>query len=95
MRRSKNCFGCVSLRDKQYCIFNKQYTKEEYFPLREKIIKNMNEMPYVDKKGNIYKYGEFFPIEISPFAYNETLLNDHFPLNKKEAEDRGFIWREE
>lgn len=94
MRRSKNCFGCVSLRDKQYCIFNKQYTKESYFETIEKIKKQMEKIPYVDKKGNTYKYGEFFPVEISPFAYNETLLNDHFPLNKKEVEDEGFTWRD-
>ncbi|MEK9130279.1 MAG: hypothetical protein AAB526_02685, partial [Patescibacteria group bacterium] len=27
---SSNLFGCVGLRHKQYCILNKQYTKEEY-----------------------------------------------------------------
>lgn len=26
----KNCFGCVRLSHKQYCLFNRQYTKEEY-----------------------------------------------------------------
>lgn len=26
----KNCTGCVGLRNKQYCIFNKQYSKEDY-----------------------------------------------------------------
>ncbi len=30
LRRCKNCFGCCTLRDKQYCIFNQQYSKEEY-----------------------------------------------------------------
>ncbi|MEK7517669.1 MAG: hypothetical protein AAB583_03910 [Patescibacteria group bacterium] len=25
-----DCFGCVGLTHKQYCIFNKQYTKDEY-----------------------------------------------------------------
>jgi len=25
-----DCFGCVGLTHKQYCIFNKQYAKEEY-----------------------------------------------------------------
>ena len=29
-RSSKNCFGCVGLHDAEYCIFNKQYTKEDY-----------------------------------------------------------------
>ena len=26
-----NCFGCINLRNKKYHIFNKPYTKEEYF----------------------------------------------------------------
>ena len=30
LKRCKNCFGCVDLRDKEYCIFNQQYTKEDY-----------------------------------------------------------------
>jgi len=25
-----NCFGCVNLRNKKYCIYNKQFYKEEY-----------------------------------------------------------------
>jgi hypothetical protein len=27
----QNCFGCISLHRKQYCILNKQYKKEDYF----------------------------------------------------------------
>ncbi len=95
MRRSKNCFGCVGMKDKQYCIFNKQYTKEEYEELVGKIKDHMNQMPYINEKGLVYKYGEFFPIEMSVFAYNETLLNDQFPSNKEEVENAGFIWREQ
>ena len=85
-----NIFGCVSLKKKNYCIFNKEYSKEEYFMLREKIIDHMNKMPYVDKRGLIYKYGEFFPIELSPFAYNETIANDYQPLSKEEIEQNGY-----
>jgi hypothetical protein len=89
-----NCFGCVSTRKKQYCILNKQYTKEEYFKLRKKIIEHMNEMPYVDKKGNIYKYGEFFPMEFSPHAYNNSFANFLFPMNKEEVVRQGLSWYE-
>ncbi|MFZ1019861.1 MAG: hypothetical protein WAN61_02635, partial [Minisyncoccia bacterium] len=32
------CFGCVGLRNKKYCILNKQYSKEEYEKLKNKII---------------------------------------------------------
>ena len=91
---SSNCFGCTGLKKKQYCIFNKQYTKEEYKQLIPKIKKHMDEMPYVDKKSRIYKYGEFFPIELSPFGYNNTVAMQHFPLTKAEAEKRGYAWIE-
>lgn len=30
-RNVKNCFMCWNLRNKQYCILNEQYTKEDYF----------------------------------------------------------------
>lgn len=93
-RSSSDLFGCVSLKKKQYCIFNKQYSKEEYFALRDKIIAQMNEMPFVDSKGRSYRYGEFFPIEHSPYAYNDTIAQDFFPLAKEEALARGFSWRD-
>lgn len=32
-----NCFGCVGLRNKQFCIFNKQYSREDYQAEIEKI----------------------------------------------------------
>ncbi len=91
---SSNLFGCVGLRQKSYCIFNKQYSKEEYLALREKIIQHMNEVPYTDKRGNTYRYGEFFPPELSPFAYNETIAQDFFPLTKDEAIQKGYVWRD-
>ncbi len=91
---SQNCFACIGLRSKQYCILNKQYTKEEYEELVPKIIQHMNDMPYVDTKGRIYKYGEFFPPELSPFSYNETIAQEYFPLTKEEALKQGYKWKE-
>jgi len=91
---NKNLFGCIGLKNKEYCILNKQYTKEEYFSMLEKIKAHMNEMPYVDKKGRIYKYGEFFPTEISLFAYNESFAQSYFPQTKQEIIQGGFRWKE-
>ncbi|MBI4653012.1 hypothetical protein HY750_02055, partial [Candidatus Kuenenbacteria bacterium] len=45
-------FGCIGLRHKQYCILNKQYTKEEYEKLVPKIIEHMNAQPYVSRISN-------------------------------------------
>jgi len=41
MVNCKNCFGCTCLRGKEYCIFNKQYTREEYETLVPQIIEKM------------------------------------------------------
>jgi len=89
-----DCFGCVGLRNKSYCIFNKQYSKEEYQKLVPKIIKQMNDLPYVNSKGIIYKYGEFFPSEMSPFCYNETVAQEYFPLTKPEALSTIYKWKD-
>ncbi len=91
---SSYLFGCVGLRHKTYCIFNKQYTKEEYEKLIPKIIKHMNDMPYKDNKGRVYKYGEFFPIELSLFSYNETVAQEYFPLTKEESLREGYLWKD-
>jgi len=83
---SKNCFGCSSLRGAEYCILNKQYSKEEYEELVPKIIEHMQ------KTG---EWGEFFPARISPFGYNETLSMEYFPITKEQCESQGLRWRDE
>ena len=91
---SRSSFACIGLRNKQHCILNKQYAKEEYETLVPKIIQHMNDMPYTDKRGIVYKYGEFFPPELSPFSYNETIAQEYFPLTKAEAESMGYRWKD-
>jgi hypothetical protein len=87
-------FGCVGLRNKKYCILNKTYSKEEYIQLKSKIIEEMSKLEYKDKNGNIYKYGEFFPPEISPFAHNETIAQNYFSLSKEQALLQGYKWKD-
>ncbi|HDY73394.1 MAG TPA: hypothetical protein ENH86_02370 [Candidatus Jorgensenbacteria bacterium] len=97
---TQHCFGgayllaCIGLRNKQHCILNKQYSKESFDKLRAGVIEHMNTIPYTDNSGRTYRYGEFFPSELSPFAYNETIAQEYFPLTKKEAEEQGYLWRE-
>lgn len=82
----KDCFGCVGLRNKQYCIFNKQYSKDDYEQEVAKIITVMQQAG---------EWGEFFPATMSPFGYNETLANEYLPLTQEQALARGYQWREE
>ncbi|MEW6617167.1 MAG: hypothetical protein AB1333_01985 [Patescibacteria group bacterium] len=89
-----NCLASIGLRNKEYCILNKQYTKEEYELLLPKIKQHMFDMPYIDQKGRTYTYGEFFPPELSPFGYNETIAQEYFPLTKEQALAQGFSWKD-
>ena len=91
---SKNLFACIGIRNSEYRILNKQYSKEEYVQLVGKIKKQMDELPYTDAAGRVYKYGEFFPIELSPHAYNETGAQEFYPITKEEAIKNHFPWKE-
>jgi len=91
---SRNLFGCYGLRNKEYCILNRQYTKEEYQSLVPKIVEQMSAVPYVDSVGRTYRYGEFFPAEVSPFAYNEVIAQEYFPLTKEQALSQGYQWKD-
>ncbi len=91
---SSHLFGCVGLRNKQYCILNKQYSKEAYEALIVQIWNHMDDLPYVDRRGREHRFGEFMPIELSLFAYNETVAQEYFPLHKEEALRKGYAWKD-
>ena len=82
---SNYLFGSAGIRKKTHCILNKQYSKEEYGELWEKIIEDMK------KRG---EFGEFFPAVMSPFGYNETVAQEQFPLTKEEALKQEFKWED-
>ncbi len=90
---SSYLFGCVGLKNKQYCILNKQYSKEEYEKLLPEIRKHMDDMPFLSF-GKTYKFGEFFPPEASFLPYNISAAQDYFYLSKDEALKRGYVWKE-
>ena len=82
---SDYCFGCVGLRKKKYCILNKQYTKEEYESLVEKIKSNM-------KNGG--EWGKFFPLSSAYSGYNLSLAQMQFPMTKEQILQFGAKWEE-
>ena len=82
---SSQLFGCIGLNQKSCCVLNKQYSQEEYESLLPKIIEHMQ------KTG---EWGEFFPASLSPWAYNETVASEYFPLSKEEVLGQGYSWRE-
>ncbi|MBI3618986.1 hypothetical protein HY213_03045 [Candidatus Peregrinibacteria bacterium] len=79
----KNSFGCINMHHKQYCILNTQYTKGEYEKLVPKIIAHMQ------KTG---EWGEFFPVNFSPFGYNKTSAQMYYPVRRDDVLERGWQW---
>ena len=85
-RQCDFCFGCVGLRNKKYCIFNRQYTKEDYEVLAGRIAEKMTAAG---------EWGHFLPPDLSHFAYNETIAQEYFPLTREQALALSFRWRPE
>jgi hypothetical protein len=52
----KNCFACIGLSRKEFCIFNKQYSEEEYW-------KQVDDLKCTMLDHG--EYGKFFPPEFS------------------------------
>ncbi len=82
MRSCDNCFGCVGLVNKKFCILNVQYSEDEYW-------RKLDEIKTAMLKNG--EYGEFFPIKLSPFPYNASLAQLSDPLSEEEAKREG-IW---
>jgi hypothetical protein len=82
----QDLFGCEGLQHKKYCIFNKQYSKEEYFRMRAGIVEHMK------KTG---ERGKFFPHDLSCFGHNEATGMRYYPLTKEQALKEGFKWKDE
>ncbi|MES3032068.1 MAG: hypothetical protein V4699_02370 [Patescibacteria group bacterium] len=89
---SENChnlssaMGCNAIRKGQYMILNKEYSKEDFYNIKEQIDTQMK------KDGS---FGQFFPPELAPFGFNETLGYDYYQITEKEAAERGFNWQKQ
>jgi len=81
------CLGCTWLKWKTFCIFNKQYTKEERYTKVDEIFNQM------EKEWVLW---DFFPWSINPFYFNDTaayLIDDSF--TKEEVEAEWYLRRDE
>jgi hypothetical protein len=86
LKNVKYCLGCDGLRGAQYCILNKQYEKEDYLRLREKIVEELV------RDG---QYGSMMPASLAPFGYNESVGQDNLPLTREEAAALGLPWQDD
>ena len=87
MQNCSYCLWCLWLTNKQFCIFNKQYTKEERFKKANEIFSQM------DQEWILW---DFFPPSINPYYFNDTLaylIDDSF--TKQEVESQWYLRRDD
>ena len=80
------CIWCVGLKNKSYCIFNKQYTKDQWNILADKIFSQME---------SEWRLWEFFPGGLNPFYFNDTIAGMLWDFTKQEAKAKWYMWRDE
>lgn len=81
------CLGCIWLKNKSYCILNKQYTKQERYEKVDEIFWQM----YAD-----WTLWDFFPASMNPFYFNDTaayLIDPSF--TKEEVTIKWYLRRDE
>lgn len=83
---SSDLFGCCGIRHGKNAVLNKNYSQAEYETLCGKIIEHMQ---------STGEWGEFFPLGLSPFGYNETVAQDYFPLSEMETKNKGYKWKQD
>ncbi|MBI5621390.1 hypothetical protein HY933_00805 [Candidatus Falkowbacteria bacterium] len=81
-----DCFGCGSLHKASFCILNKQYGETEYKKLRVQIIQQMQ---------TTGEWGEFSPVHLSPYPYNESKASIFYPLSQEEVLAKGWRYKDE
>lgn len=80
------CFWCIWLKNKSYCIYNKQYTKEERHQKVDLIFQQM------EQKWTLWS---FFPGKLCPFNFNDTAAALIEDFSKEEVEAEWYLRRDE
>ncbi|MEK7105374.1 MAG: hypothetical protein AAB865_01690 [Patescibacteria group bacterium] len=76
----ENCFGCVGLQRKKFCIFNKQYTEDEYWKKLDEIKCRMLDAG---------EYGEYFPLSMSPMCFLDSGAAQYMLADAEDAKQLG------
>jgi len=82
---SNNCFGCVGLIKGSYCIFNKQYNKEEYKKLRLEIIAKMKKgvsvvIPSFSNQKKLFRL--LNSVKETKYSKIEVIVVDNSPVDE-------------
>ncbi len=76
---SNNLFGCTHLKFKKYCIFNKQYSPEEY----EKQVKELLKKPAEENLKSLHKLTQNYPVTTTNVTHCENCdFGNHIHYSK-------------
>lgn len=67
--------GCMWLSNKNYCLLNKQYDKQAWESLAQKVIEELQSKN---------RFWDFFDTEDSPFPYNDSVAYDYYPIREEQ-----------
>lgn len=95
---STNCFGCVGLKRKEFHIFNKPYSKEEYF----KKLPELKKMPEAEVRAEMEKLRLQFPHPPMHQTGSENVTGDYIWSSKncfmcfhtEAAQDSAYLYEE-
>jgi len=73
----ENCFGCFGLKRSKHCIFNKQYSEEEYWQKLDEIKCRMLDEGI---------YGEFWPTKFASHGFQYSLGQIYFGFSDEELD---------
>ncbi len=79
----EDCFGCVGLQRKRFCILNKPYSEEEYW-------KRVDEIKC--KMLTDGEYGEFFPAKYAPSYWADSGAPVWFDTSEANARKIGCLF---
>ncbi len=82
LKNCSNCFGCVNLRNKQYYIFNKSYSKEEYNRIIQEYISSYKGIEEIRNKFNRFRLE--FVYKFSQQEKNENVIGEYI-FNSKDV----------
>jgi hypothetical protein len=85
-KNSRELIGCVGIEGGEYLILNQQYSKSEYFKLKDEII------TLLKRKRN---WGVPMGFKFSDFAYNGSLAQHLFPLTRVQVGMFEIMWDED
>jgi len=92
LKGCKDCIGCCGLSQKQYYIFNKPYTKEEYFKKREELTDKEIKAEFLNLKRRVPRKG-IISVDSEDFTGDSVFhsRNVQGSFDVSECQDAGFL----